>query len=188
MSYLPKKRVFAAVGVPPEVTDHASELFRRLKTVAAQREIYMKWVPPENWHVTVWFWGEADEVQISQFSQVLSHVAQNTSSFTLKVKGLGAFESVRSARVFWAGVSRTRELQYLHDEIGRRLQMEEELDFQPHMTLGRLKNPVSLNKLIEPFARRDFFEFQVRDLVLYESQRQNYVTKYIPLERFQLRS
>lgn len=191
-------RLFAAVGIPQECLKESRDLFRRLKSVAGQKEIPIKWVPPENWHITLSFFGDVPVDKIDLYCVMLREIASQENPFHLKVRGLGAFDSKTEARVLWAGVSHTRELEKLNrhlcQEIERKWGSEgvilssDVYTYLPHMTLGRLKNPKSLTRLMEPFARRNFFEFDVEELVLFESRRHNDTVQYIPLEKFNLKT
>lgn len=103
-----------------------------------------RWVPPENYHVTLRFIGE-----------VPSHVAQDVDDallnirargFSLVLTGMGTFAKGGLTNALWAGVEKSPQLEHLRTKIDnalRRCGLEpERRRFQPHVTLARLDNTV----------------------------------------------
>jgi 2'-5' RNA ligase len=56
-----------------------------------------------------------------------------------------------------------------------------EEDFNPHITIGRLRNPKSCKDLISPFVRKSFGSVHVNKIVLFESKLQSYFPVYTPI-------
>lgn len=198
-----KKRLFAGIAVPEEVTAPIIECVSKMKKTASQREMDVKWLPPAGWHVTVWFFGETSLEKIDEISKTLSEAAAQVSPFELELKGFGAFPDPQSARVIWAGVNRTRELLSLHDRVqaslhniwlhnigphnisaGFKSDEESHREYVPHVSVGRLRSSASVTALLEPVIRRKLTTFEVAELVLYESEMQGFLPKYTPLQRF----
>jgi 2'-5' RNA ligase len=87
----------------------------------------------------------------------MKKAAQAISPFQLAISGLGAFPSLKQARVFWVGVSgELDKLSRLQQNIDSALAAlgfaREERPFVPHLTLARIREGAS------PAERRDFGE------------------------------
>jgi 2'-5' RNA ligase len=94
------QRLFAAVAIPAG-TAHAVEA-----AIGAWREAFprARWVPRENWHVTLAFLGSTSPRLVPWVLEQLAEVAERTPVFETRVRGLGAFPSTDRARVLWAGL------------------------------------------------------------------------------------
>lgn len=183
-----KKRLFLALAVPPAVAENLARVSRRLKKDFGEREISFRFSPPENFHVTLVFLGNTDRIEA--VAAAAKAAATQISPFDIEVRGIGAFPDLRSARVIWAGVPRTKEI------VAAKLRVEESLaplgfspearEFHPHLTLARTRNVHSVEHSIDSFRRTDFGEIQVSEIVLYESVPKIPYPEYRPLERIPL--
>ena len=97
-------RLFVALELNSEVVVALTELIRRL-----QPHAQLRWVHPENMHVTLKYIGEwspkrLDEV-VSQLSEV--RLPATEPVLNVPVAGLGFFPNAHRPRVFWAGAENT---------------------------------------------------------------------------------
>ena len=121
------------------------------RRVAALREEFavagpeVKWVEPENMHLTLVFLGEVDALELVGICRAVRQVASAMPPFELGAAGVGCFPNARRPRTVWVGVEEGRaELVALHHALEDALlklgaYRREERDFTPHITLGRLK-------------------------------------------------
>lgn len=121
----------------------ARRLRERLDTAGAAGGI--RWVPPENLHLTVWFLGEVSEPRAAAVLDAL-RPPLDLQAFDLHIAGFGAFPPSGPPRVVWMGVSRgLEELARAHEQIGARLQPwgfpPEGRAYSAHLTLARVKDP-----------------------------------------------
>jgi 2'-5' RNA ligase len=121
----------------------------RRRVVAVQQEFAdaggdVKWVEPENLHVTLLFLGEVDALEVVEICRAVRGVVAPIKPFTLSASGVGAFPNLRRPRTLWVGVEEGREeLVALHDGIEDALlklgaYRREDREFTPHITLGRV--------------------------------------------------
>ena len=126
-------RLFVGIGFPPALKLQLSLL--RSGVPGA------KWVDPGNFHLTLRFIGEADEVVAADIDDAL--VRLRARRFTLQLAGTGVFGD--RPRSLWVGVERSPELVALRDKIEQALIRAglppEQRKFAPHVTLARLHNP-----------------------------------------------
>ena len=136
-------RTFIAVETSPEVRAAAAGLTDRLKRGWRASEV--RWVPPENLHLTLRFLGETEETGVAPLTAALDVVTAGTAPCRLTLGPLGAFPDARRPRVLWLGLkgadtAALRSLQRRIEERVTGLGWEHEgRPFSPHLTLGRIR-------------------------------------------------
>ena len=136
---------------------HISEAARRALTgaIASLRAAIppaisqgVRWVDPKGVHLTLKFLGNIDSGLVEQVLDSMKQSASSSAPFSLELSGLGVFPGRRSPRVLWAGIggdldalgSLQRELEIILAAQGYQ---REERGFNPHLTIGRVRNGVS---------------------------------------------
>ena len=169
-------RTFIAIALPPEVKETLGKLQDELKTAQAD----VKWVEPENIHLTLKFLGEIDEEQLQELSVILDGIGQKTKSFTLELAGIGAFPKIQFPRVIWVGATKGNEeaakiAQVIEDESSKVGIPKEDRAFSSHITLGRVRSPLHLAQLTQRLMQLLQGEqikcapFTVRSVTLFKS-------------------
>lgn len=101
-----------------------------------------RWVPPDNYHLTLRFIGETPAHQAEEVDASLA--ALRGRGFELVLSGVGLFEKAGRPVLIWAGVERNPALDHLQGKIETALQRAglEPLRrrFTPHVSLARLDN------------------------------------------------
>ncbi len=127
-------RLFVALDLPWVLRERLSAL---ASGIAGAR-----WVPPENYHLTLRFIGETPSHRAEDIDTAL--VGLHVRGFSLTLAGVGIFAKGGRAISLWAGVERNPQLEHLQRKIETVLQREgcepERRRFQPHVTLARLDN------------------------------------------------
>lgn len=181
------KRLFIGVGVNSENQSDLLEVCRKLKINASKKELEVRWSPPENWHITLKFLGDVEETQIEDLKAALDRASAKVEASKLRASGVGAFPEERHARVLWAGVARSQVLLDLQSEVEAECTPlgfpPEDRQFNPHITLARLRNAISVRDMISPFVRRTFNDVELSELILFESKQAGPFTTYLPLHR-----
>lgn len=137
-------RTFLALELP-EPVKHA---LRRQITHLAQALPDIQWVDPAGLHLTLAFLGELDDDRMEAATESAQSAAHIHQPFTLRLARLGTFGSARSPRVIWVGLTgETARLLALQasvaDELSARGFPREARPFAPHLTLARIKKPLS---------------------------------------------
>jgi RNA 2',3'-cyclic 3'-phosphodiesterase len=137
-------RTFLALELPDAVKSTLRRQIERLGRAIPE----IHWVNPESLHLTLAFLGEIDDAQLMAASESAAATARAHASFTLRLDGLGTFGSAQAPRVVWVGLAgdKTRLMQVhatVADELAARGFTREQRPFAPHLTLARIKKPLS---------------------------------------------
>lgn len=167
-------RCFVAADLPEEVRAQLGDLGQRLRA----RGLNLRWVAPSSMHLTLKFLGEVSPEMFSAVSRGLDEGFDVPCPIRLALSGVGAFPSARRARVVWAGmegdVAALARVALTLDARAERAGIPREArPFSPHLTLGRARAPsgaLDVQKILEREAAFRGSAFEVRSLVLYESQ------------------
>ena len=120
------------------------ELRQRVAMLAHAGIPGARWVPPENYHLTLRFIGETPGHVAEDIDHALA--ALSARPFPLALAGIGTFGKGGRSQSLWVGVERNEPLERLQGKIENALQRcglePERRRFQPHLTLARLDNPV----------------------------------------------
>ncbi len=168
-----KIRSFLAIELPPPITKGIERVQGDLK----QSHADVRWVEPSRIHLTLKFFGDIDEGACDGIMDAVGRAASQVKPFTLAVKGLGAFPSMRNPRVIWLGIEDGGEvLKPLQGAVEEGLREigypREERGFKPHLTVGRVRSGRGKSELIramEGILGADLGEFRVERLVLFKS-------------------
>ncbi|MBW7919957.1 MAG: RNA 2',3'-cyclic phosphodiesterase [Anaerolineales bacterium] len=138
-------RVFIAIEIPLPIRQAIHAQTESLR--AALGRGLVRWVPVENMHLTLKFIGDVSPAQLDALAQMTTAEAAACAPFSMEVGGLGSFPTPRRARVIWIGIHAPAALTSLQrglESAAARLGCEaEERPFSPHLTIGRVKQPVS---------------------------------------------
>ena len=135
-------RTFIAVDLADGVKGRLTALQEKLGRSAGG----VKWTPPENFHLTLLFLGEVEELETVSICRVVQQRARKHTPFSVDVGGLGAFPNLRRPKILWAGMTDgVPELRALHADLEEGLldlgcYRREEREYTPHLTLGRLSH------------------------------------------------
>jgi 2'-5' RNA ligase len=169
-------RSFVAVPLPGELQARVAAVSEEL----AGDLTGIKWSrKTENLHVTVKFLGAVAEETLAAIAETLAGALAKVPRFSIELRGMGAFPSVRHAKVVWAGI----------DDPDRGLPQvaaavesvaagfgfpPEQRPFTGHVTVGRAQNRssrgVDAEAALARFAGRSFGETAVDEVHVYESR------------------
>ncbi len=138
----------------------------------------LRWIPEGQLHFTIRFLGEIEEERVSAARTATATAAAAVSvPFRLALEGLGSFPPRGPARVLWAGCGEgAGALTALARAVEEAFALEgfprEDRPFSPHLTLGRVKDPGSgqrLSRVLATVPSEPFGEVLVSTLVLFRS-------------------
>jgi RNA 2',3'-cyclic 3'-phosphodiesterase len=142
-------RIFIALDLPQEEKQALADVIRRLQT---EIPYGVRWVDPAGIHLTLKFLGNINASLTEDILKAMQCAAQSFQggNFHLRLSGLGIFPSERQPRVLWAGIAgdldSLKSLQEkVDEEICRLGFVREKRPFNPHLTLGRVRDGVSVS-------------------------------------------
>jgi 2'-5' RNA ligase len=168
-------RTFIGVDIGKAIRDRAVALQEELARASPD----VKWVEPENLHVTLLFLGEVDDREVPAVCRAVAEETQQHTAFSMTIEKVGCFPSPRRPRVLWIGVGEgSQELCTLHDGLEPPLldlgcYRREERQYTPHITLGRVKSDRPSDKLGPVLAKQAGWQggqTMVREILVMSSQ------------------
>lgn len=177
-------RCFIAIEIPEAIKRAIVSSIDGLKKSGAD----VKWVSPEHIHITLQFLGETEEALVPVINETLDKILLPYSSFYIKIAGVGCFPDTRRPRVIWVGTEESQPVINLHGDIAKGMARlgyrEEERNFTPHLTIGRVKsnrNMGGLLKKIDEIKTTYFSAFEVQNITLMKSELKPSGAKYYSL-------
>lgn len=168
-------RLFAAIDIDPQVRGRIEAVQKQLARQLNLTGRDVKWVRPDQIHLTLKFLGEVRDASAGQVCDAVIRTAGRFHSFDFEVRGTGVFG--RPARIVWAGGAPCPpliELQAaLENEFSRLGWQKENRPFTSHLTMCRVKSASAGYKLaeaIEAYKDEPFGLVSVSSIVLYHSR------------------
>ncbi len=137
---MPMIRTFIAVELSDEVRKRAGHLVERL----SQTSVKVKWVAPENMHLTLKFLGDVPEGKSAAVCEATTEAVREIPAFDATCVGAGAFPTTKRPRTIWLGMGRGAEelgkLQMAIEKALKRIGFPPEgRRYTPHLTVGRVR-------------------------------------------------
>ena len=143
-----------------------------------------RWVPVDNYHLTLRFIGEVPKHRAEEIDHALA--ALRTRAFSLTLAGVGTFNKGGRDTQLWAGVERNPQLDHLQAKIETALQRvglePERRRFAPHVTLARLDNaaPAKVAQFVQTHNLFRAEPVPVEHFVLFSSRLGKEASVYVP--------
>ena len=142
-------------------------------------QLFRKWVPKENIHLTLKFLGNTPLEKIDNIKETIKENLEGVNAIECNITHIGAFPKLKFPRVIWAGIEKgsnqiadcANNLQETLSKVGFE---KEERKFQSHITICRVKqvfSPQALSSTIQ--ETNDSFptlEFLINKIVFFESR------------------
>ena len=160
-------RSFIAIDIPAEVKSELTKLQNSLKHLGA----VVSWTRREGVHLTLKFLGDVEPHVIPDIVNALIGAVNHTMAFNIIVEGVGCFPNPRRPRVLWVGLQGGESLSLLQSAVESATEPlgfpPEHREFHPHLTLGRVKDPRGIERVVRElehlgFPRQEFTASEVR--------------------------
>lgn len=165
-----KRRVFVSINPPIEIKKEISSYIKNLSS--KYKEI--DWVEPDNFHITLFFLGSADEDKIAKVTAISKLLLKNHKIFSARFTSPEIFPSVLLADLIWLRSSGSFDLLNLQQKIVSQLKINginfEEKPFIPHATLGRVKKTIkNPDQLLKDLSKINLDSFLISHIDVMES-------------------
>jgi 2'-5' RNA ligase len=138
-------RAFVAIELPSTIQDAVQKASAPLRQALGAGLV--RWVPPQNMHLTLKFLGDVSPANLDLLAQILKVEASQHKPFEMEIGGLGSFPSPKRARVIWVGIQPPAALEALQRNVeaaaARMGYPPEERAFSPHLTIGRVNQHIN---------------------------------------------
>jgi len=139
-------RTFIAIELSESMRTALAGIQSKLKTADAD----IKWVEPDNIHLTLKFLGSVEKNKIIEIKKALDTITARINTFTISLNEIGAFPNLNLPRIVWVGIN-AGELPSLVNSIENESEKldfpKENRPFTAHVTIGRIRIPKQNQKL-----------------------------------------
>jgi len=159
-------QLFLAIEIPDNIKKQIAKELIQIKNEYRD----FQWVPEENYHITVHFFGETDRLE--QIKERLSEILFDAKSFFIYSLSIDMF--IKSKITIYLDFHREKTLENIEKNIREVYEggNVNEIKFIPHLTVARCRIPSKqqyfvLRKRLEKIKTE--IEFKVKSLTLFES-------------------
>lgn len=166
-------RLFTAITLPTDVREH---LYEHLDVLRHVRDD-LRWVPPQNLHLTVRFLGECGEREADRQIEHWSRRCADIDPFELSLRGAGCFPHTWMAKVLYAAA----------DCDGSGWARLTGGEMTPHVTVARARKSLDLTGAVLELAGYTSASWRAEEVTMYQSFIEpGRAPRYVPLESFAL--
>ncbi|MFB6089658.1 MAG: RNA 2',3'-cyclic phosphodiesterase [Halobellus sp.] len=185
-------RLFVSIDLPDSLAEAVAGAQERFADAEG-----LRFVDPEQAHLTLFFLGETDPDRLDGIEAALSRAvdAADVDPFELRVGGFGVFPALDYISVVWTGVrdgggaaETTRLADAVESELTDLGFEADEHDFTPHVTLARMDDARG-KELVQDVVREtdpDLGSFAVEEVRLKESTLRDEGPEYETVASFPL--
>lgn len=160
-------RVFSAVDIEDE------QVLQNLERIRDRLDLGFSKVPREKMHVTLQFFEDIEEQDISKVEKALRNVEKQP--FKAEIQGIGAFPSEDYIRVAWAGVLSHEIFELRKHARLHKIPSQDHDEFKPHITLLRVRDVSpgkkrKLKRILEDHKEESFGKVEINQIKLFKSR------------------
>ena len=171
VSLIKNMRLFVALDIPEELKHKVLEIQKRFDS----EKLDIKFVEPENLHITLKFLGEVHQKEIMNIEERIFKIVKEFSPFSINLHGVDYFGNKNYIRVLWINVKKGKEkLIEIINNLNQQLNYirKDEHRPNPHLTIGRVrsgKNRERLLRILESVKDMKIGEIIVNEIKLKQS-------------------
>jgi len=183
-------RSFVALDIPSQVKEEIDGIIGELRRLGGN----VKWVKPQNLHITLKFLGEIEPETLENVYRVTEESAGETQVLSFSLSGAGLFPNPKRPRVFWIGIKEVGELEGLSRRLDEGLEalgfQREKRGFSPHLTIGRARTPQGMERLVEGIRKMEYSSGRIEatSLLVMKSKLTPQGPIYSPLKEYKFRA
>lgn len=189
-------RSFIAIELPENVKVHLAQLENNLKKDC---KFNIKWVNPDNLHLTLKFLGNIETNKVEIIVQTIRDTLVGDRPFILNLDNLGVFPDLKNIQVIWIGLGGELDtLKIIQNKIESKLVplgfIIEKRPFTAHLTLARVTENASyedrqiLARSISKIEPEKNISFNVNSISLMKSQLARTGPTYTRLSLIEIKS
>jgi len=179
-------RVYIAIDFEDNIKSYFDKITSSIKNYCIEGSFTEK----NNFHMTIRFIGEVDELQISKIKEVIDNAILKISPFELLINNLGVFKR-KNTNILWIGIEQNAILSELHKELSKLLKESKipfyDKLFMPHITLGRRVLFQEDIKDLENTIEFDKTTIPVKAITLMASKEENGKLNGVPIYKVDLK-
>jgi 2'-5' RNA ligase len=187
-------RVFIAIDIDDKIRKVIADLQKQIASKVSVKQGDLKWVEPNNIHLTLKFLGEISDEQLEEVKEIVNTVAPAHQKFNLDIESVGSFGG-RSAKIVWVGAGKGTDAllalqKDLDDLLAQAGYPKEEREFSAHLTLCRVNHPIAglkMGEAIAQFSHLKLGSIAADAIYIYQSQLTPQGPIYTMLSDFKLR-
>lgn len=185
------KRIFLGIAVPADWKLAIHQF------IEANKELHIRWIPPQNWHFTILFIGDFPANKLQSIYTLLEKCFAQIPAFEIAFDRFTYFPPKRPRMIWVKGKQSAafdsvenlayKTLKHFCEEVYMDFNAKPSKQAIPHITLSRLKFVRKPFHALEIPAVK-FSPVSVKEIFLYESQLKATGSIYTKLATFKLKS
>ena len=186
-------RCFISIEMPVDIKREIGGIIEDVREHVGYKSKGIRWVPPQNIHLTLKFLGGARDNLIPKIEKGLSLTCMNHSQFNINIRGVDVFPSSKYPSVLWIGIDESDELKRLYLDIEESMSElgieKESRRFSPHLTIGRIKDKNDIEPALkELYVFKDTFfgNIEVMEVLLMKSILRSTGAEHLKVSVFKL--
>ena len=182
-------RTFIAIKFPPDILTKIDQITSFLTQQTSQA--HLKWVKPDNLHLTIKFIGEIHNDTLNSIKEIISETLKRSTTFDISIKGLGMFPNQNQPRVVWLGILNSQPLSEIHSMLDQALQavniLSSSQKYSPHLTIARIHRQATpedarkIGQILANYQVHSLGTFTIDKIHLYRSDLRPEGPLYTPL-------